>query len=118
MFSRYKVLAAVGLAVLCGVVSFSNLPDTLTRAQEQAKLLPSAKVDLGGSKVNGFVFTADGKFALIAVSVGRESSVFLVAASTTDTAKFYGQEDPRLPHRRRDLPSADPREYQPAGFSV
>jgi DNA-binding beta-propeller fold protein YncE len=91
MFSRYKVLAVVGLAVLCGVVSFSNLPDTLTRAQEQAKLLPSAKVDLGGSKVNGFVFTADGKFALIAVSVGRESSVFLVAASTTDTAKFYGK---------------------------
>ncbi len=94
MFPRCKVLAVVvGLAVLLGVVSFSNLPSALTeiRAQEQEKLAPSAKLDLGGSKVNGFVFTPDGKFVFVSVSVGRESSVFLVAASTADTTKFYGK---------------------------
>ncbi|MCL6642805.1 MAG: beta-propeller fold lactonase family protein, partial [Candidatus Bipolaricaulota bacterium] len=82
-----KVLAVMGLAVLLSVVSFS--PGALT--QEQEKLVPSTKVDLGGSKVNGFVFTADGKFVFASVSVGRESSVFLVAASTADTKKFYGR---------------------------
>jgi hypothetical protein len=82
-----RALAVMGLAALLSVVSFS--PGALT--QEQGKLVPSGKVDLGGSKVNGFVFTADGKFALIAVSVGRESSVFIVAVSTADRAKFYGK---------------------------
>jgi DNA-binding beta-propeller fold protein YncE len=82
-----RALAVMGLAALLSVVSFS--PGALT--QEQGKLVPSSKVDLGGSKVNGFVFTADGKFALIAVSVGRESSVFIVAVSTADRAKFYGK---------------------------
>lgn len=94
MLPKYKVLAViVGLAVLVGVVSFSNLPGALTeiRAQEQEKLAPSVKLDLGGSKVNGFLFTADGKFVFVSVSVGRESSVFLVAASTADTTKFYGK---------------------------
>ncbi len=91
MFSRYKVLAVVGLVVLLGIVSFSNGTFTEIRAQEQGKLAPSAKLDLGGSKVNGFLFTADGKFVFAAVSVGRESSVFVVAASTADTQKFYGK---------------------------
>ncbi len=91
MVSRYRVLAGVGLVVLLGFVSFSDLSGIPTRAQEQGKLAPSAKLDLGGSKVNGFVFTADGKFAFVSVSVGRESSVFLVAASTADTTKFYGR---------------------------
>lgn len=94
MFHRHKALViAVGFAVLLGVVSFSDLPRALTetRAQEQQKLTPSVKLDLGGSKVNGFLFTGDGKFVLVSVSVGRDSSVFLVAASTADTTKFYGK---------------------------
>lgn len=94
MFHKYRALAiVVGLAVLLGVVSFSNLPGALTetQAQEQQKLTPSVKLDLGGSKVNGFVFTTDGKFVFVSVSVGRDSSVFLVAASTADTKKFYGK---------------------------
>lgn len=94
MFPRYKVLTVgVGLVVLLGVMSVSDLPGVLTeiRAQEQEKLAPLAKLDLGGSKVNGFLFTADKKFVLVSVSVGRESSVFLVAASTADTTKFYGK---------------------------
>ncbi len=92
MFRKYKPLViGVGLVVLIGV--FSDLPGALTdtRAQEQQKLVPSAKLDLGGSKVNGFLFTTDGKFVFTAVSVGRESSVFLVAASTADPTKFYGK---------------------------
>lgn len=94
MFPRYKVLATVvGLALLLGIVSFSNLPGALTeiRAQEQEKLAPAVKLDLGGSKVNGFLFTTDGKIAFVSVSVGRDSSVFLVAASTEDVKKFYGK---------------------------
>ncbi|MCX8103218.1 MAG: YncE family protein, partial [Candidatus Bipolaricaulota bacterium] len=92
MLPRYKAFAIVtGLAALFGVVSLSEFPGVLTRAQEQQVLAPSAKLDLGGSKVNGFLFTADGKFVFVSVSVGRDSSVFLIAASTADVTKFYGR---------------------------
>lgn len=91
---RYKALViGVGLAMALGVVSFSDLPGAFTRAQEQPPqpLAPSAKLDLGGSKVNGFLFTTNGKFVFVSVSVGRDSSVFLIAASTADVTKFYGK---------------------------
>lgn len=81
---------AIGISVVVLLsVGSSTLP--LASAQEQQELSPVSKLDLGGSKVNGFVFTTDGKLAFISVSVGRESSVFLVAASTADPAKFYGK---------------------------
>lgn len=84
MSSKYKALATV-----VGLVVLLLLP--LVNAQEQQELTPFATLDLGGSKVNGFVFTTDGKFVFVAVSVGRDSSVFLVGASTADVKKFYGK---------------------------
>lgn len=84
MSSKYKALATVA-----GLVVLLFLP--LVSAQEQQALTPLAKLDLGGSKVNGFVFTTDGKHVFVSTSVGRESSVFLVGASTADVTKFYGK---------------------------
>lgn len=82
----YRILSAtVGLVLV--LFGLSDLP----KAQEQQVLNPISKLDLGGSKVNGFLFTADGKFIFASVSVGRESSVFLVGASTADVKKFYGK---------------------------
>jgi DNA-binding beta-propeller fold protein YncE len=53
-------------------------------------LRPSATLDLGGSKVNGFTSTADGTYVFVSVSVGRDSSVFLVAADS-NTMQFLGK---------------------------
>ena len=99
MISKYKfpVVAAglvllLGMSFLTGSATLSSLPGVQagTREQEQQELTPSAKLDLGGSKVNGFLFTADSKYVFASVSVGRDSSVFLVAADT-GTRKFYGK---------------------------
>jgi len=53
-------------------------------------LRPSATLDLGGSKVNGFVSTSDGQYVFVSLSVGRESSVFIAAANST-TMEFSGK---------------------------
>lgn len=84
MSSTYKALA-----IVVGLAALLFMP--LVSAQEQQELNPVNKLDLGGSKINGFLFTTDGKFVFASVSVGRESSVFLIAASTADTTKFYGK---------------------------
>ncbi len=62
----------------------------LTSSADPVGLRPSATLDLGGSKVNGFTSTADGRYVLVAVSVGKDSSVFLVAADS-NTLKFAGK---------------------------
>lgn len=84
MVRKYRFFgAAASLLVLLSMVF-------LPGSAGQVGLRPSATLDLGGSKVNGFTSTADGQYVLAAVSVGRESSVFLVAADS-NTLEFAGK---------------------------
>lgn len=84
MVRKYRFFgAAAGLLVLLSMIF-------LTSSAGPLGLRPSATLDLGGSKVNGFTSTADGQYVLVAVSVGRESSVFLVAADS-NTLEFAGK---------------------------
>jgi DNA-binding beta-propeller fold protein YncE len=85
MIRKYKfVSAAASLLMVLSIIFLSSV------AGPQGGLRPTATLDLGGSKVNGFVSTSDGKYLFISVSVGRESSVFLVAANSA-TLEFYGK---------------------------
>lgn len=86
MVHRYKLLSMV--ACLGIALSMIFLPSS---AGSQNGLRPSNTVDLGGSKVNGFTSTADGRYVFISVSVGRDSSVFIVAVSARNPNEFFGK---------------------------
>jgi len=84
MFRKYKLLGtAACLLMMLSILFFPSVAGSLG-------LRPSATLDLGGSKVNGFVSTSDGKYVFISLSVGRESSVFIAAANST-TMEFSGR---------------------------
>lgn len=84
MFRKYRLLGAA--ACLLMMLSIMFLPS----AAGSLGLRPSATLDLGGSKVNGFVSTSDGRYVFVSLSVGRESSVFIAAADST-TMEFAGK---------------------------
>lgn len=85
MFQKYRLVGVV--ACLLMMLSIGFLPST---AGPLGGLRPSATLDLGGSKVNGFVSTSDGQYVFVSLSVGRESSVFIAAANST-TMEFAGK---------------------------
>ncbi len=85
MFRKYRVLSAV--ACLLVMLSIMFLSST---AQGPGGIVPSKTLNLGGTKVNGFVSTSDGQYVFTSLSVGRESSVFIAAANST-TLEFYGK---------------------------
>ncbi len=84
MVRKYKLLGAVVCLIM--MLSIMFLPSVAG----PLGLRPSATLDLGGSKVNGFVSTSDGQYVFVSLSVGRESSVFIAAASST-TMEFSGK---------------------------
>lgn len=81
---KFKYISVATLLIVLSMALFTNAAGPLG-------LRPSETLDLGGSKVNGFLSTANGRFVFVSVSVGRDSSVFLVAADTKDVTKFYGK---------------------------
>lgn len=84
MFRKYRVLGATACLLMMLSIMF------LSSTAGPLGLRPSATLDLGGTKVNGFVSTNDGRYVFVSLSVGRESSVFIAAVNST-TMEFAGK---------------------------